>query len=252
MRDLKDKTAWITGAGSGIGASGAVKLAAAGCHVVLSGRRLQPLQALAETITSAGGSASIEALDVADRDAITEAAARIEADPGTVDILVNNAGINVPARRWSEISLEDWQSVIDIDLNGAFYCTKAVLPGMRSQGDGLVINVSSWAGRYVSFLTGPAYTAAKHAMCAMNESLNMEECHNGIRACAICPGEVATPILDRRPVQLSDEEKARMLQSEDLGETILFVATMPSHACINEILISPTWNRGYVRNQQAG
>ena len=83
----------------------------------------------------------------------------------------------------------------------------------------------------------------KHAMLAMNASLNIEEGQNGIRACAICPGEVNTPILDRRPVPVSAEDKARMLQSEDLGATIRFVATMPAHVCLNEILISPTWNR---------
>ena len=148
---------------------------------------------------------------------------------------------------------EAWDSVIQIDLNGAFYCTQAVLPGMRTQREGLVINVSSWAGVRVSFLTGPAYTAAKHAMNAMTESLNMEECINGIRGCAICPGEVSTPIMDKRPIPMSAEDRSRMVQPEDLGDTILFVAALPSHVCINELVISPTWNRGYMRyHEQQG
>ncbi|MEM7289521.1 MAG: SDR family oxidoreductase, partial [Pseudomonadota bacterium] len=176
MRDLTGKVAWITGAGTGIGASSAEKLAEAGCKVVLSGRRAEPLQEIADGIAKAGGTVTVEALDVADRDAVMAVGARIIEQMGTVDVLVNNAGINVPKRHWPDVSLDDWDAVINIDLNGAFYCTQAVLPAMRAQGEGLVINVSSWAGVRVSFLTGPAYTAAKHGMNAMTESLNMEEC----------------------------------------------------------------------------
>ncbi|MEM7254583.1 MAG: SDR family oxidoreductase [Pseudomonadota bacterium] len=247
MRDLTNKLAWITGAGTGIGASGAEKLAAAGCRVVLSGRRADPLEETAQLIREAGGAATIELLDVADKDAVADVGARIIKDHGAVDILINNAGINVPKRHWPDVSQADWDAVINIDLNGAFYCTQAVLPAMRAQKDGLVINVSSWAGVRVSFLTGPAYTAAKHAMNAMTESLNMEECINGIRGCAVCPGEVSTPIMDKRPIPMSAEDRARMVQPEELGDTLLFVAQMPSSVCINELVISPTWNRGYVR-----
>src|SRR4051795_2853580 len=131
------------------------------------------------------------------------------------------------------------------DLNGPFYASRAVLPMMRAQKGGLIIQISSWAGRYVSRLTGPAYCAAKHGPVPLEERTNQEECVNGIRSCCICPGEVATPILDKRPVPVSDADKARMLQADDLGETILFVARMPAHVCFNEILISPTWNRSY-------
>jgi NADP-dependent 3-hydroxy acid dehydrogenase YdfG len=102
------------------------------------------------------------------------------------------------------------------------------------------------AGRTVSPLSGPGYTAAKHGVVAMSHSINMEECVNGIRACAICPAEVATPILDRRPVPPSAEERAKMLQPADLGSTIRWVAEQPPHVCLNEIIISPTWNRLYV------
>lgn len=116
---------------------------------------------------------------------------------------------------------------------------------MSRQGGGLVINISSWAGRYVGRLTGPAYTAAKHAVVAFTESLNIEESGNGIRACAICPGEFDTPILASRPVPPSAEIRARMLKAEDLGRTIRFVAEMPPHVCVNEILISPTHNRSF-------
>jgi NADP-dependent 3-hydroxy acid dehydrogenase YdfG len=243
---LKDKVAWITGAGSGIGRAGALELASAGARVVLSGRRAEELQKVAAEITAEGGAAEAVALDVADRAAVDAAAAGILDRHGRVDILVNSAGINVPNRFWKDLTPESFEHVVAVNLNGALYCTRAVLPAMRAQRDGLVINISSWAGRFESFLTGPAYNASKHAMVAMTLSLNDEECVNGIRGCVICPGEVATPILRHRPKPVTAEEKARMLQPEDLGRTIRFVAEMPPHVCVNEILISPTWNRFFV------
>jgi NADP-dependent 3-hydroxy acid dehydrogenase YdfG len=243
MRDLTDRLVWITGAGTGIGAAAARRLARAGCRLVLSGRRPEPLQQVADAI---GGRAAVETLDVADRDAVAAAGERIAARHGPVDTLVNNAGINVPQRHWRDVSHDDWEAVVQINVNGLFYCTQAVLPAMRARGEGLIVNVSSWAGARVSYLTGPAYTAAKHAVNALTENLNMEEGINGIRACAVCPGEVSTDIMDKRPVPVPAEERARMVQPEDMGETIWFVASMPPHVCLNQIIISPTWNRMYV------
>lgn len=243
MRDLNGKVAWITGAGTGIGAGSAVALARLGMKVVLSGRRRDKLDEVAAEI---GAAAVIEPLDVADRGAVFAVAERIAAEVGPIDTAVLSAGINVKRRNWHDVSLDDWDRVIRIDLDGAFYCAKAVLPGMVERGGGLIVNISSWAGRHVSMVTGPAYNAAKHAMNAMNESLNMEAGRHGVRACAICPGEVATPILDNRPIPVTDADRARMVQSEDCGEIVAFLARLPAHVCINELTVSPTWNRGYV------
>ena len=246
MQSLKDKVAWITGAGSGIGQAAALALAKASAQVVLSGRRKPPLDETAKTIAAAGGKAVADAVDVTDAKAVQAVAERIKQRFGRLDILVNNAGLNVLERSWAELKPDGVDQVLGANLNGAFYCVVAALPMMRAQQDGLIVNVSSWAGRNVSLVSGPAYGAAKHAVVAMSHGINMEECVNGIRSCALCPGEVATPILDKRPVPVSAEDRARMVQSEDVGETILFVAQMPKHVCLNEIWISPTWNRGYV------
>ena len=159
MRDVSGKVAWITGAGTGIGEGGAVALAAAGMKVVLSGRRREKLEAVA---ARCGANASIEVLDVVDKDEVFAVADRIVNQHGRIDVLVASAGINMKERNWHNVSLEDWGSVIRIDLDGAFYCCKAVLPAMQKQGDGLIINISSWAGNQVSIVTGPAYTAAKY------------------------------------------------------------------------------------------
>lgn len=243
MRDLTGQVVWITGAGTGIGESAAKKLAAAGCVVVVSGRRPEPLDALVAAIGEAGGTASAEVLDVSDRSAVAAVAERIIERYGRIDIGVFSAGINVPDRNWPVVSTDAWDAVINIDLSGAFYCCHAVVPSMRERGDGLIINVSSMAAKSASALTGPAYTSAKHGMNALTASLLVEERNNGIRATAICPGEVATPILDARPVPVSAEDKARLLQADDVGELILFVAQQPAHVTLNEVLITPTYNR---------
>lgn len=243
MQNLTGHVAWITGAGTGIGESAALKLAAAGCTIVVSGRRPEPLDSLVERIVAAGGVASSEPLDVADKHAVSAVVQRILDAHGKIDICVLSAGINVTDRNWPVLTTDAWDDIIAIDLNGAFYCCHSVLPSMREKGKGLIINVSSMAAKGISALTGPAYISAKHAMNAMTASLLLEERNNGIRATVICPGEVATPILDARPVPVSDQDKARILQSEDLGDLVLFVAQQPPHITLNEILITPTYNR---------
>ena len=241
------RVAWVTGGGSGIGEAGAESLAADGWTVVISGRRKDALDAVVAKITGDGGRAEAIALDVSKAADVNKAAEQILAKHGRIDLLVNSAGINVPKRSWADMELEGWDRLVEINLNGVLYCMRAVLPAMRAQQDGCIINVASWAGRHVSKMPGPAYTTTKHAVLALTHSFNMDECANGLRACCLSPGEVATPILNQRPVVPSEKEQARMLQPEDLGRTIAFVASMPRRVCMNEILISPTWNRGFLQ-----
>lgn len=248
MSMLKGKIAWVTGAGTGIGLAGAQALAAAGAEVVMSGRRAEVLEREAAAIRRSGGRAEAEALDVSDAAAVERVAETLAARHGRIDILVNSAGLNTTQRYWQNQTVDGWNEVIRANLDGTFYCVRAVLPLMRAQKDGIIINISSWAGVRTSALVGPAYNSSKHAVVSLTETINMEEAVNGIRACVVCPGEVATPIMDRRPVPPTPEDRARMLQSEDLGQTIRWVAEQPRHVCINEIVMSPTWNRLYVGN----
>lgn len=243
MSTLSGKVAWITGAGSGIGQAVAIELAGAGAFVVLSGRRTEALLHTATLAAEQGGKAEIAVLDVADSKAVQTVGEGIAARHGRADILVNSAGINIPKRRWGQVSAEDWDRVVAVNLSGALYCISAVLPAMRQRKDGLVVNISSWFGRYDGYLAGPAYNATKHAMAAMNASLNIEECVNGIRGCVIYPGEVATPILASRPVPPSKEDVEKMLRPVDIARTVRFIAEQPAHVCTSEIVIGPTWNR---------
>ncbi len=250
--ELKGKVAWITGGGSGIGLAGALELVKAGARVVVSGRTEKTLRE-AEKQLKKNGDAEGTLLDVADKKAVAATAAAIEKRHGRIDILVTSAGTNIGGarRNFRTMSAEAWDDVVAINLSGLFYCCYAVIPGMRKRSDGLIINIASWAGRYASVLTGPAYNATKRAVIAISESINMEECANGIRATSILPGEVATPILEKRPVPPSQEERARMAQAEDLGKAVLFVATMPARTCVNELVIAPTWNRFYLGGLEA-
>lgn len=241
------RIAWVTGGGSGIGQAGAEALAADGWTVIVSGRRRNALDEVVRIIDARdGGRAEAVELDISRSADVEAAAGRIVDRHGRIDLLVNSAGINVPKRSWEDMEIDGWDRLVDINLNGVLYCMRAVLPAMRAQRDGCIINVSSWAGRHVSKMPGPAYTTTKHAVLALTHSFNMDECVNGLRACCLSPAEVATPILKQRPVVPTAEEQARMLQPEDLGRTIAFVAAMPPHVCVNEILISPTHNRGYI------
>ena len=243
---LEGKIAWITGGGSGIGLAAGIEMAKAGAKVVISGRSERTLGEALQHVKA-------EALvcDVGDQAAVQKAAAEIHKRHGKVDILVNSAGINLPKRSFRDVSNEGWDEIVRINLSGMFYCVQAVLPGMRSRKDGLIINISSWAGRYASVLTGPGYNATKHAVIALTESINLEEAANGIRATSVLPGEAATPILEKRPVPPTPEVRAKMLQPEDLGRTLAFIANLPPRVCINEIIISPTWNRFLIGGLEA-
>ncbi len=243
MGALSGKVAWLTGAGSGIGQAGAVELAKAGAAVVISGRRIEALEDTRRLVAAAGGEVEKLALDVSDKHQVARSAKELLDRHGRCDILVNSAGLNVPKRLYRDLSPDDWDRVIDVNLNGALYCIAAVLPTMRAQKGGLVINISSWLGRWVGYLGGPAYGASKHAVATITHHLNLEEGMNGIRGCVIYPGEVATPIVRARPVPPAQEDIDRMLKPEDLGRTIRFVAEAPAHVCLNEIVITPTWNR---------
>ncbi len=243
---LTGKVAWVTGAGRGIGEAAALALAADGATIALSGRTAGKLERVAAGIAAAGGTAHVVAVDVTKPRDVQAAADRIASKTGRIDILVNNAGLNIKHRSWEQMTTDGVAQVVDGNLSGAFYCAIAVLPIMRRQRDGLLIHTSSWAGRFVSLLSGAAYTAAKHGIVAMSHSLNMEECVNGIRSTVFCPAEVATPILDGRPNPPSADERARMIQSADCGDLIRYIACLPPHLCMNEVVLSPTWNRGYV------
>ena len=236
---LDGKVALITGGGTGIGQATAESLANAGAQVIVNGRRAAILEEACAAIRAPRPVRSY-ATDVSDRAQVEDMIAWIRNEYGPVDILVNNAGVNVVKRRLAELNPEDWDFIMQVNVTGAYNLIRAVLPDMRARRDGLIINISSLAGVRPAILGGAAYSASKHALSALTSVLAQEEKDNGIRATNLCPGEVNTPILDARPVKVSDEHKAQILQPEDVAAAVLFVATLPPRAHVPELLIKPT------------
>lgn len=240
---FKDKVIWITGAGTGIGKATAHMFAREGATLVLMGRRADLLEGVYEEICHLGGHGQTTALDVANREQVDKTAEALLGKYGRVDILVNNAGVNVGKRRLDELQPGDWDLVINVNLTGAYNMIQAVLPPMRKQGEGFICNISSIAGKMVSALAGTAYTASKHGVTGLSNAINMEEWKHNIRSTAICPGEVNTEIIDKRPVKLSPEERALMMQPEDLAQSVRFVASLPPRTHVPEMIIMPTHRR---------
>ncbi|MDE2582003.1 MAG: SDR family NAD(P)-dependent oxidoreductase [Rhodospirillales bacterium] len=250
MGKLDGKIAWVTGAGSGIGEAAALALAEEGASLVLTGRRRAPLEAVAARIAAAGGTAHVQPADLMHAAEVKQAGAFIADTLGRLDILVNNAGLNIQERHWAQLTTDGIDTLVGGNLTAALYCVTVALPLMRAQKDGLIIHTASMAGRFIGGFSGPIYTAAKHGLVAASHSLNMEECVNGIRSTVMLPGEVATPILDKRPNPVGPEERARMVQPADCGDLVRYIACLPAHVVINEVMIAPTWNRSYVANLQ--
>ena len=231
------KTAIITGAGTGIGRGIAVGFAQAGMNLVLAGRRPEPLEETAQACPDTG--VRIVPTDVTDRASVKALAATTTEAFGHIDILVNNAGINTRKRNLDDISDADWDRVMTINLTGAFNTFRAALPHMKSQKDGVVINIASMAGKRAGTVGGAAYSASKFGVASLTQSINAEFRATGIRACCIFPGEVDTPILDLRPNPVSDAKRAAALLPEDVAAAACMVAQLPARAIVEEITIFP-------------
>jgi NAD(P)-dependent dehydrogenase (short-subunit alcohol dehydrogenase family) len=229
-------TAIITGAGSGVGRAIAIALAKAGWRVALIGRRRA---ALLVTAKSAGRNTLVCPCDIGHADAVNRTAAVILKKFQAVDVLVNAAGTNAPKRSLRELSPRDYRQMLDTNLNGAYYCTRAFLPAMRAQKSGTIVNIVSDSAKQASAKAGPAYVMSKFGLAGLTQSINAEERENGIRACAIFPGDIDTPLLELRPHPPSPEARQKMLTPGDVAQCALLAIQLPPHAIVEEILIRP-------------
>jgi NAD(P)-dependent dehydrogenase (short-subunit alcohol dehydrogenase family) len=236
---LKDKRAVVVGGGTGIGLGIAQAFAAEGCRVAIAGRREDKLR---EAAGAWLGDPPLlyHPVDVTDRHSVEKLIAWANERLGQIDILVNSAGTNIRTRSMAEMTPLQWDEVMAINATGAYNCMYSVLPQMRARRDGLIINVSSISGKRALTLGGIAYCASKFAMSALSTGVANEDAPHGIRVTNIYPGEVNTPILEKRPVPVSAERKAAMLQPEDLGDLAVAIACLPPRAHVPEVIVKPT------------
>lgn len=234
-----NRTAVVTGGGSGVGRALALKLATQNWRVVVLGRRVESLK---ETIQLAGPKAASithHACDIGNAPAVAEMGKQVLSEHGEVHLLVNAAGTNAPRRALEVLSLEDYHAMISTNLNGAYYCTQAFLPQMRARKSGLIINIVSDAAKQASAKAGPAYVMSKFGLVGLTQSINAEERPNGIRACAILPGDIDTPLLDKRPAPPEATARAKMLRADDVADCALFCINLPEHVVVEEMLVRP-------------
>lgn len=238
MAQLSGKRVLITGGGSGIGLAVARQFLQEGAAVTISGRDAAKLERAGRDLAG-GDRLLVQSCDVADPKQVDKLVRQATDRLGGIDILVNNAGLNVKNRAFRELSIEDWQLQLRANLDGAFYCIRAVLPQMLERRDGLIVNVVSVAGKRAGPLGGAAYAASKFGMSALGICLGAEEKDSGIRVSNIYPGEVDTPILVHRPQPVTEAHRQSILQPEDVAAAVLFVATLPARVSVPELVIKP-------------
>jgi serine 3-dehydrogenase (NADP+) len=228
----------ILGASSGIGRGAAVLFAREGARVVAAARREDRLQSLKEQLAAEQCDITIRRADVSSPEEMGQLAQATLNDFGRIDILVYASGTNTPDRSMERLTPGIWDSLIDVNLNGAFYATHAVLPAMRRARSGLLIYISSMGG-VMPDLSGAAYQASKRGVLGLAHAVRMEEKLNGIRTSVICPGLVNTELVEQRPVKVLPEVLEKALQPEDVAETILYIAKLPPRAAIPELHMVP-------------
>jgi len=230
----QERRALITGASSGIGKATAYAFAESGIHVALVSRSQSKLEEVAKAAMDYGVTAKAYSVDLANVAQVSEQVAAIAQDFGAIDILVNNAGMGYTGTL-QNTPLEDWQTVLDLNLTSVFQCIQAVLPGMRQRQKGTIINIASVAGHQV-FSNWGAYCVSKFGLVALSKTLAIEERANGIRVVTISPGSVNTPIWDTDTVQ-ADFERSHMLTPEIVAQSVLYTALLPEQAVVEDLTL---------------
>jgi 3-oxoacyl-[acyl-carrier protein] reductase len=232
--DLAGQVAVITGAGRGIGAAIAAKLADLGAAVVLCGRTRGPLQATADAISKAGGRSEALECDVTDLRSVEAVAARVEQTLGRIDILVNNAGVGGFGGPLHQLAPESWDRVLNTNLRGVYYCIRAFAPMMIRVRTGHIINISSLAGKN-ALPNGAAYAASKWGLNGLSYSVAEELRVHNIRVSVVCPGSVDTELSPH-----AGKDKAKMLQPGDVAHAVAMLVTQAPQSFVSEILLRPT------------
>ncbi len=233
---VKPRRALITGASRGIGLAVAERLAAVGTEVALVARSNDQLQEVSAAIQARGGHAHPQVLDLLDLQHLPQQLQALLERLGGCDLLINNAGMGYTAPV-ADTPLADWQKVMDLNLTAAFLCIQAVLPTMRQQQVGTIVNVVSIAGKQ-AFPDWGAYSASKFGLMGLSQALAQEERSHGIRVTAFCPGAVDTDLWDSETVQ-TQLDRSQMLRVEDVADYLVQLVLSPPTVVVEEIVLMP-------------
>jgi len=241
---LSQKIIFITGASSGIGKSCAQQFAALGAKLILTARRVERLEALAQELKIQYGTEVLNLkLDVRDRAAVEAAIQQLPETWKAVDVLINNAGLALATTKMQEGSIDDWETMIDTNVKGLLYVTRALVPGMVERKQGYIVNIGSTAGRDY-YAGGNVYCATKHAVKAITTNLRIDLLGTGVRVSEVAPGFVHTEFNE---VRWSDKQRAedfyaqfKPLNPDDVARAIVFCVTQPPEVTIAELVITPT------------
>jgi NADP-dependent 3-hydroxy acid dehydrogenase YdfG len=237
------RTVWVTGAGSGVGRAVAQSAGASGARVALTGRRAEALAETAALVREAGGSALELPCDTTQDGALEQAYASLTSRWGAPTDLVLSAGLNAPRRYWRDQSMTEFRAIVDTNLTAAAAAVQLALPDLRTAGGGVVVFLSSVSGWQFSPDAGVAYSASKAAVLSLTAHLNAQENRHGVRACALCPGDIDSDFLSLRPVVPGSDDRELMLTAADVARTVQFVLDSPPTVCVNELVVTPTKKR---------
>jgi NAD(P)-dependent dehydrogenase (short-subunit alcohol dehydrogenase family) len=234
-----NRTAVITGAGSGVGRATAIALAKQNWRLALLGRTQSSIDETARLTGLKAADVLVIPCDIGRVEQVQAMARTVLDTFKEVDLLVNAAGTNAPKRALEVLSLQDYHAMIDTNLHGSYYCVQAFLPQMRQRKTGTIVNIVSDAGKTASPKSGPAYSMSKFGLAGLTQSINAEERGNGVRACAIFPGDIDTPLLDKRPAPPDAAARAKMMMPEDIAECVLLAVNLPPRTIVEEMLVRP-------------
>ena len=238
MSNTTSPVAWVTGGGTGIGRGIVHALCAQGYTVFASGRRAEPLQEAASSSPGPGRVAAAVA-DVTSETDLSAVVSRIRSEHGQLDVLVLCAGVNVPDRSIESTSSDQWRTLLDVNATGAFLTLKAALPLLRAAPAAIVFTIASVAGLRALQMAGAGYVASKYATRGLGAFAGAELAREGIRMTVIYPGEVNTPILDKRDSPPDEDARRAMVQPQDIGRLVVSVLSLPQTTHVPELVVKP-------------
>lgn len=237
---LRDQVVLVLGASSGIGREAARLFAQDGARVMAAARRKERLESLQRELAGKGHEVEIFSGDASNAKEMEQLGQRTHERFGKIDLLVYATGTNTPDRALMRLNPEIWNTLVSVNLNGAYYITSAVLPFMREAKSGHLIYISSISG-LLPDVSGAAYQASKRGLVGLAHAIRIEEKENGIRTCVVCPGLVDTELLEKRPVKPTAETLGKALKPEDVAEVVLHIAKLPPRAAVPEVQVMPTY-----------